>query len=88
MKTKECILEVADTQANVERGSCDFWERFDTIKEAKERARNLLNPEFYQRLSESSGVMRYARIMVDGECLYDFFAKGYNGETEAEEQSL
>ena len=80
MKEKVIELEVADTQTNVERGQCDICETFDTIKEARARAKLWLDPEFYRRASETDNVMRYARIMVNGECLYDFFAKGYCGD--------
>ncbi len=34
----------------------------------------------WQALTEMSEPIRYAQILVNSECLYDYFANGYNGE--------
>jgi hypothetical protein len=75
------LIEVlaATTQSAVLNQQCNICDRFDTIKEAKARVKRIMSLD-YQRSSEMSEPIRYAQICVDGECVYDFFAKGYNGE--------
>lgn len=46
----------------------------DTIGEAKRKARYVLTDE-YQRLVEASSPMTYSQVVVDGECLHDYFRK-------------
>ena len=68
------------TQKDVLDEQCGVYEdRFDSIKEAKARVKRIMSRD-YQQLVEMNDPIRYAQIRVDGECLYDFFAKGYNGE--------
>ena len=68
------------TQKDVLDEHCDVYEdRFDLIKEAKAHVKRIMSRD-YQQLVEMNNPIRYAQIRVDGECLYDFFAKGYNGE--------
>jgi hypothetical protein len=66
------------TQKDVLDEQCDVYEdHFDSIKEAKARVKRIMSRD-YRQLVEKNDPIRYAR--VDGECLYDFFAKGYYGE--------
>jgi len=86
---KRIELLAGRTQKDVVDMQCDYAQEFDSIKEAKRKLefvpegkgkeRYLFSSE-YQRIVEASEPLRYAQIIVDGECLYDYFAKGYNGE--------
>jgi hypothetical protein len=58
---------------------CDFVESCDSIKQAKVRVKRIMSAD-WQALTEMSEPIRYAQILVNGECLYDYFANGYNGE--------
>jgi hypothetical protein len=63
------------TQKDVLDEQCDVCEdRFDSIKEAKAHVKRIMSRD-YQQLVEMNNPIRYAQIRVDGECLYDFFAK-------------
>jgi hypothetical protein len=46
---------------------------FDTLGDAKRRARYLLTEE-YRRITESAECLGYAQVLVDGECVADYFA--------------
>ena len=81
---KKIEILAARTQTDVLNHQCDIVEDSDTIKEAKARIKRFMSKE-WQQMAEMSEPIRYAQIMVDGECLYDFFAKGYNGEPIIEE---
>lgn len=72
MKTIE--VRAAKTQSDVLNHQCDIVDSFDTIAEAKKRAKYYLTDE-YQRQIESSAPMGYAQVVVNGECLYDYFRK-------------
>jgi hypothetical protein len=91
MKAQKTIeLLAGRTQTDVLDHQCDICETYDTIKEAKRRLEFVPNGKgqkerylfssSYQLLIEASEPMRYAQILVNGECIYDYFAKGYNGE--------
>jgi hypothetical protein len=77
--SKQIEIQAAQTQTQVLEQQSDFVEVEDTIKEAKARVKRITSKE-WQELTEMSEPIRYAQILVDGECLYDYFAKGYNGE--------
>jgi hypothetical protein len=53
---------------------------FVTDKGKKER---YLFSSMYQAIIEASEPLRYAQILVDGECVKDYFKKGYRGEEPA-----
>lgn len=74
MKTKQITVEAARTQLQVEAGQCDVVQDFDTVKEAKDRAKYYLTDEFRQA-SEASERLGYARVLVDGNCVADYFGK-------------
>jgi hypothetical protein len=92
---KRIELLAGRKQSDVLNRQCDLAEEHDTIKEAKARLRMVPNgkgkrerylfSKSYQDLIEASEPLGYAQIVVDGECLYDYFAKGYNGELDKEE---
>lgn len=67
-------IEAAFNQEAVQDGQCVVVESCDTIKEAKARVKYILSDDF-RRSSELTNRIGYARIMADGECLYDYFGK-------------
>lgn len=73
------------TQTDVLDGNINYSRECDTIKEAKNEAKRYLT-EDYRILAEASETMKYSQVLVDGKCLYDFFAKGYQGESNEEEE--
>lgn len=79
MSEKNIEVRAARTQTAVLNHQCDIVDSFDTIGEAKRKAKHYLSDE-YQRVIESSEPMRYAQVVVNGECLYDYFRKGYKGD--------
>ena len=52
--------------ADVEQTNCE------TVKEAKIRARYYLTDDF-MRVSESATRLTYAQVLINGECIYDYF---------------
>lgn len=72
MKTIE--VRAAKTQQAVLDSQCDVVLECDTIAEAKRKAKYLLSDEEMQ-LVEASEPNRYAQVVVDGKCLYDYFRK-------------
>lgn len=83
MATKHIEVVAGRTQTDVCNGQAEIGYEFDTIAEAKKRAKHYLTDDF-MHLIEASEPMRYAQVRVNGECVYDYFRKGYNGEqTEA-----
>lgn len=79
MNTKQIEVRAAKTQSQVIDHQCDIVDSFDTIAEAKKRAKYYLTDDYQQRI-ESSEPMRYAQVVVNGECVEDYFRKGYTGE--------
>jgi hypothetical protein len=80
MQNKKIEVLASQTQTQVLEGQCAIAENhFDSIKEAKARVKYVMSKQ-YQNVAEMSEPIRYAQIVVNGECLYDYFAKGYNGE--------
>jgi hypothetical protein len=79
-KTIEVLA--SHTQTDVLNGQSNIYaDHFDTLKEARAYAKRTLTEEF-RVLIEASECQRYAQVLVDGECVNDYFAKGYNGEGE------
>lgn len=73
MRYQKIVLESAETQERVEARECTVWEDyFDTMADAKRRAKYVISDD-YKRSAELSQPLGYARIMGDGECVYDFF---------------
>jgi hypothetical protein len=69
---KTIEVRAAHSQEAVLNHQCDTVDSFDTVAEAKKRAKYYLTDE-YQRVIESSEPMRYAQVVVNGECRYDYF---------------
>ena len=67
------------TQSDVTSGQPSYCQECETIGEAKKLAKRMLSEE-YRISAEASATMKYSQVVVDGECLYDYFAKGYQGE--------
>lgn len=73
---KIIAILAARTQEDLETKGADVEEiHFQTIGEAKQRARYLLTEE-YQRITESSYQLGYAQIRVNGHVSRDYFRKG------------
>jgi hypothetical protein len=79
MKANQIEVRAAKTQSQVLDHQCDIVDSFDTIAEAKKRAKYYLTDDYQQRI-ESSEPIRYAQVWVNGECVEDYFRKGYNGD--------
>lgn len=80
MKPKHIEVIAARTQRAVEDKQGDVaFDYFDTIGEARRKAKHYLTDE-YQRTSEASEPLNYAQVCVNGECVADYFRKGYNGD--------
>jgi hypothetical protein len=92
---KQIELLAGRTQTDVLNRECDFSQAFDSIKEAKRKLEFIPNgngtkerylfSRSYQQIVEASEPLQYAQILIDGECVYDYFAKGYNGESKDDE---
>jgi len=67
-------VRAARTQQQVLDHQCDIVQPCDTIGEARKRAKHYLTDE-YQRVIESSEPMGYAQVVVNDECLADYFRK-------------
>lgn len=70
---KKIEVHAASSQQAVLDHQCDEVRECDTIKEAKEHAKYCLTPRFAK--ANECQPMRYAQVVVDGECAYDYFAK-------------
>lgn len=75
--SKEIKVLAADSQDEMERRGAEIEFSFDTVKEAKERAKYYLTEE-YRRVSESSRRLGYAQVLVNGTCVADFFGASSN----------
>jgi len=78
MREKQITVLAAADIDTLERMGADVEDRyFETLAAAKRRARYLLTKE-YRVNSESSTRLGYSRVLVDGECIADFFGKDDN----------
>jgi hypothetical protein len=74
-KQKQILVLAAETQETFEAQGARFEETHcETVAEAKKRAKYLLTVE-YQNVIEASAPLGYSQVVVNGECLYDFFGK-------------
>lgn len=75
MKTIE--IRVASSQEAVLNHQCDIVENhFDTIKEAKEKAKYYVSGDYEKYLGDdASEPMRYAQVWVNDELVQDYFKK-------------
>lgn len=72
---KQIVVLAAVTQDQLENNGCDVECNCQTIAEAKKRAKYFLTEE-YMHVAESSTMLGYAQVLVNGQCEYDFFGKG------------
>jgi hypothetical protein len=71
--SKAIEVQAARSQESLEWSGADHWmDGFETVAEAKAKAKHYLTEE-YRRVSESSERLGYARVMVDGVCVADYF---------------
>lgn len=83
MKRTIAVL-AAESQTVLEHSGAAVSFEFDTIREAKERAKYYLTEEYRVR-SEASERLGYSQVVVDGECVADYFGKGGFTPDQAEE---
>jgi len=80
MTTPKTIeVRAARTQSAVLNHQCDVVQSFERIGDATKYAKRCLTDE-YQHSGEASEPLQYAQVVVNDECLYDYFRKGYRGE--------
>ena len=73
-KEKTILVLAAPSLEDLEEKGADVEDRWcETVAEAKRRARYLTGEQSY-RLSEGH-FLGYARVLVDGECVADYFAE-------------
>jgi hypothetical protein len=73
-------VRAAQTQDAVLDGQCDVIEtHYETIKEAKARAKYLLTDEYAKASESEAGPLAYAQVLKDGECVADYFRKATKG---------
>jgi hypothetical protein len=71
---KRITVVAAVSQEQLENDGCDVDQECETISQAKKRAKYYLTEE-YMSACESTTMLGYAQVKVDGEVRYDYFAK-------------
>lgn len=71
---KKILVVAALNQDRLENDGCDVDQECDTIAEAKKRAKYYLTEE-YMNSCESTVMLGYAQVKVNGVVEYDFFGK-------------
>lgn len=71
---KQIVVIAAVSQEQLENDGCDVEQECETVAEAKKRAKYYLTEE-YMFSSESTTLLRYAQVKVNGEVRHDFFGK-------------
>ena len=74
MKTKKITVVAAVSQERLENDGCDVYQECETIAEAKKRAKYYLTEE-HMNACESTTMLGYAQVKVNGVVKYDFFGK-------------
>lgn len=72
--TRTITVLAAVSQDQLEHDGCDVEQECETIAHAKKRAKYYLTEE-YMHSAESTTMLGYAQVRVNGQCLYDFFGK-------------
>ncbi len=75
MNNKQITVLAAVSQEQLENDGCDVEQECETIAQAKKRAKYYLTEE-YMHSAESTTMLGYAVVKVDGVIEYDFFGKG------------
>ncbi len=68
------VVVAAVSQEQLENDGCDVDQECETIAHAKERARYYLTEE-YMNACESTTMLGYAQVKVNGVVRHDFFGK-------------
>lgn len=74
MKNKLILVIAAVSQERLESDGCDVEHECETIAQAKERARYYLTEE-YMHSCESTTMLGYAQVRVNGHVRHDFFGR-------------
>ncbi len=82
-KEKKIVVLAATSQYALEQKGADVDEICDTIAQAKKRAKYFLTEEF-MNACETTTRLSYSQVLVNGECLYDFF--GRDSESQSREE--
>lgn len=69
------VLAAESREAFERLGAVVVLDHFQTLRQARERARHLLT-EDYRLTCEASERLGYAQVLVNEECEYDFFGEG------------
>jgi hypothetical protein len=72
---KRIVVIAAVSQEQLENDGCDVEQECDTIAHAKQRAKYYLTEE-YMNSAESTTMLGYSQVKVNGVVEYDFFGKG------------
>lgn len=72
---KRIVVVAAVSQEQLENDGCDVDQECETISQAKKRAKYYLTEE-YMNSCESTVMLGYAQVKVNGVVEYDFFGKG------------
>jgi hypothetical protein len=73
-KRKVITVVAAVSQSVLEQYGCDVEQECETIAQAKKRAKYYLTEDYMQSV-ESTTMLGYAQVRVNGVCEYDFFGK-------------
>lgn len=82
MKEKKILLLAAKNESDVIDRQCDIVYEYDSIKEAKERAKYYVSGDYEKYLgADADGLepIRDARIEVNGDVHSEYYKKGYAG---------
>lgn len=71
---KKIIVVAAVSQERLENDGCDVDQECETIAEAKKRAKYYLTEE-YMNACESTVMLGYSQVKVNGVVEYDYFGK-------------
>ncbi len=71
---KTIFVLACESQRDVLDGQCAVSDECDTVKEAKHRAKYVLTDAF-QRSCEMARPLGYSQVVVNGECVYDYFRR-------------
>lgn len=72
---KQIVVLAAESQEQMENLGCAVDQECETIAQAKKRAKYYLTEE-YMNSCESTTMLGYAQVKVNGVVEYDYFGKG------------
>lgn len=74
MSHKIIKVLAARSQEQLENDGADVEQEFDTLKDARERAKYYLS-ETFRLTSEASERLGYSQVLVNDECVNDYFGE-------------